>query len=223
MKLLNHVSGKNGVKIAKYAMIALIVKIVVGGIFSLIAVPLAFNAVNGMNNSEVAKVIETQKVDMEKQFSNPVDNNGFSVFLENADKNPNHVYYPSNINDFVEATQKGNELIAKLKELPWNQREEDTAKLRELLEPLMAKYAPGVKLSSLDDESVQSVFYFGQKDLRFGMLFMNWNIHGGEEALNELLAFDSSNVGFKLFESYQNYDQVKYELIHIWNYGPFED
>ncbi|EFU43847.1 hypothetical protein PVOR_01510 [Paenibacillus vortex V453] len=91
------------------------------------------------------------------------------------------------------------------------------------MQPLITKFFPSIQMSKLPDEEVQAIFFYGQQDIRFGLLIMNWDHFGGDDELREILAIDSSSVGVKLFVDYGNLDQVKHDLIDVWSNGPFED
>ncbi|MNW65593.1 hypothetical protein D3C74_439890 [compost metagenome] len=52
---------------------------------------------------------------------------------------------------------------------------------------------------------------------------MDWYVNSGDEKLKEILAIDSSDAGFQLFESYSNLDQVKHDLIEVLVMGPFKN
>lgn len=152
-----------------------------------------------------------------------INTSRYGDIIESINEDSSHIYNANNVSQFIEPTQKGNAIIHSLAALTESDREPLTTELREILQPLAKKYYPSIDLTKLDDESIQTVFYYGQKDIRFGLIVMNWNVNGGNDVLEELLAIDSSSVGLNLFESYNTMDEVKYDLIDVWNHGPFRE
>lgn len=147
-----------------------------------------------------------------------------SKIIDKINQNSNHIYHPSNATQFVEPTQKGQTIINTIKnQSSPTEKKKLTSQLREMIKPLVKKYYPAIQLSKQNDEAIQATFYFGQKDIRFGLLMMNWLDSGKDDDLYELLAIDSSSVGLKLFVNYENIDQVKYDIIDIWSKGPFKE
>lgn len=172
------------------------------------------NGQSGINENLKAAQMESRNA-----FYGTISTTEYNQILLNASQNENHVYFTGNEADFTEATKKGVSILSELSSDPSNT--EKTNELRAILEPLAAKYYPSINTNSFTDEEVQGFFFYGSIDLRFGLLVMDYRYAPSQEKLDEILAFDSSNVGSKLFDVYTNYDQVKMNIIDVCNYGPF--
>ncbi|BBI35606.1 PIN domain-containing protein [Cohnella abietis] len=141
--------------------------------------------------------------------------------LQKISIDPKHIYYTANADDFIEPTKKGQEIFKAIATLPVSERKSPTAELRAILKPLLQQYLPSINVDKLSDKNIQSVFYYGSKDLRFGLLVLNRFDSGLTNALREVIAVDSSEQGAHFFESYENEDQIVIQLIDTMAYGPF--
>lgn len=150
--------------------------------------------------------------------------NNYAEIIERINEDPEHIYFPENAEQFIEPTKEGRAIYQSLQALEWTERKPLTDQLREILKPLTDKYYPQIDLVQLSDETIQTIFFFGQSDLRFGLAVLNWRVDvSNDSALIELLAIDASDIGFKVFESNSTLDEVKFELIPLLNRGPFEE
>lgn len=135
-----------------------------------------------------------------------------------------HVYHSSHQSLFIEPTKQVKQLIDSLEKLSSRkEREPLTLQLRDIIQPLAEQFYPNINIGKLPEEEIQGIGYYGQSDIRFGLLVMDWLENPDDEKLVEILEIDSSDVGLKLLESYDNLDQVKFRLIEVLTMGPFKD
>ncbi|WP_434749667.1 PIN domain-containing protein [Paenibacillus amylolyticus] len=134
-----------------------------------------------------------------------------------------HIYHSTHQSLFIVSTKQVKQLIDSLEKIPSRkEREPLTLQLRNVIQPLSEQFYPNINVDKLTEEEIQGIGYYGQSDIRFGLLIMDWSANKDDEKLKELLAIDSSDVGLKLLESYDNLDQVKFRLIEVLTMGPFE-
>lgn len=197
---------------------------IVTGVFALIVLIglVGYNAVSFFQAiSQVSKGFSDARASL---FNNTnIDSTDYDKIIEQINEDISHIYNYNNVSQFVEPTERGYAILQSLKAMEHSERAEPTSELRAILQPLAEQYYPSIQLSKETDETIQGIFYFGQKDIRFGLLMLNWLNSGNDDDLRELLAIDSSAVGIQLFTDYDNLDQVKHDIINIVSYGPFDN
>lgn len=172
---------------------------------------------------QLVSVVNADK-EVTKQYSNfgnkdNIVKNDFNEIVNKATKNPKSVYYPEYASEFEKVTMQSDKIIATLINLPDKERKAGTKQLRDLLNTLMAKYYPNVKVDNLTDHQVQGTFLIGQGDIRFGLLCLNYYIKPIDADLQEIIAFDSSIKGNHILSEYTNVNDVKKDLTEILYFG----
>ncbi|MNW44274.1 hypothetical protein D3C74_214990 [compost metagenome] len=166
-----------------------------------------------------SSVLET-KTEINNNYLNQSQN---TTLADKINNDPSYIYHASNQSLFIEPTKQAKQLLDSLEKIPLRKdRQSLTVQLRDVIQPLAEQFYPTINVDKLREEEIQGIAFYGQLDLRFGLIVMDWIVQGGDEKLNEMLAIDSSNNGFQLFESYNNLDQVKHDIIEVLAYGPFE-